>query len=146
MNDSTLELIGALIGLSRVTNGTVSEKDVSRQLVIDALCAVHNGKDEDKYTKKIRSRKLDMAPQCACCSHPCTSNMDYSVEQFKNNKPEIQQIKMQLIQQLSDIAANISISDHDAIAYLYKALFSMGMSLNAQALRKLLLEGQAYIN
>lgn len=143
--DKKFELIGALVGLTRTTNGTVSESDPLKELVKAAIAALYNDEDIHEFTEKIHERKNILAPQCAMCANPCGSNADYTFEEFRMLPAKIQKLKNELIKTVYEIIACGGGNSYEGISFVYRAIYLFGMSADEKSLQEAINQGKSFI-
>ena len=77
------ELIGALIGLARATEGTSPTKEIY-QTIIQGLTkynAIDISDDEVRdLIQDVRSKKKLLVPECSKCQAPCGRNDEYDMQ------------------------------------------------------------------
>ena len=104
------KIISALVGLAgAVQNGKKS--DETDDVVINALArrvAMFDKAEEDEAAEKVRSEKFKVSPNCATCLSPCGNTSDYDFARFYGEPENIQKVKTQMFDELTQLAVNLS--------------------------------------
>ena len=92
-------LVGALIGLARVTDGnphllTPRVREVLRSGL--ALCQ-REPDTCDRQIPAIHAMKAQLAPDCARCTHPCGKNDDFDLSLLSQDPEKERKIKLDLL-------------------------------------------------
>lgn len=86
------ELLGALIGLARATEGTSPTKEIY-QTIIQGLTkynAIDISDDEVRdLIQDVRSKKKLLVAECSKCQAPCGRNDEYDMQNMWNAKEDI---------------------------------------------------------
>ena len=101
------ELIGALIGLARATEGTSPTKEIY-QTIIQGLTkynAIDISDDEVRdLIQDVRSKKKLLVPECSKCQTPCGRNDEYDMQNMWNAKEDIRGLKISVLEKIHRIA------------------------------------------
>lgn len=121
------KLIGALIGLSRATDGNehlISSS--STAVIIESLTAHEDDRSIlEELLRRAGDEKRKMVPDCFLCANPCGRTSDFDLAQLQRADPEIRELKVQILSGLKRIAASApGIYDEKL---LYKGLVVIGM-------------------
>ena len=99
MTPAQEHLVGALIGLARVTDGnphllTPQVREVMRSGL--ALCR-REPDTCDRQIPAIHAMKAQLAPDCALCTHPCGKNDDFDLNLLAQDPENEREIKLELL-------------------------------------------------
>ena len=123
-------LIGALIGLARATEGNEHlVNEGTAKLVMEGLCAARSADTAgmEQMLPRITEEKRRMVPDCFYCACPCGRTSDYNMTWLKKLPEDLRQLKLQILETITDAAEHskaYSGSDHEVF---YLALFAVGM-------------------
>ena len=102
------ELLGALIGLARATEGNefllTPETD---HLIAHALDSAINGSpaEHTAYLERVTFEKQRLVPDCFRCGAPCGRTEDYGVSLLRSIQTPSAQKRLQLLHALCELAA-----------------------------------------
>ena len=123
------QLIGALIGLARATEGNEHMiTDSTAHTLVEGLLAVSNAENLEAdallaMTKKVSAEKQKLVPECFRCACPCGRTFDYDMESLQNAPVPIRNLKLRILACCSAAAGQ-----REGISpLLYRALYSVGM-------------------
>jgi len=137
------ELLGALIGLARATDGNAHMLSESTgHVTAEALAALDN-KDADPQvlTLQVREEKRKLVPECFRCASPCGRNQEFDVSAVGKEREGIRMLKGKI---LSAICELTSCGRPVEATLLYRALFCLGCDdWEEEDLRPLLREVEA---
>ena len=133
---SNEEVISALIGLAGACNNNPKTLRTDRVL----LRALAGELDADA----VRTEKFTVAPDCAVCASPCGNTSDYEMDRLYTADREVREVKMQILEAMRETAKSLLQTPKAEINLLYKALLYVGSDLDADTLRALLTEVQAF--
>ena len=114
------DLIGALIGLARATDGSehLINPDATR-VIRDALAP---DADPETHLPRIEAEKRKMVPDCFLCASPCGRTASYDMTRLDTAPEAIRTLKFQILAALRTLAA-AGTADH----LLYRGLIAIGM-------------------
>ena len=101
------ELIGALIGLARATEGTSPTKEIYQTIIrgLTKYNAVDISDDEVRdLIQDVRSKKKLLVPECSKCQAPCGRNDEYDMQNMWNAKEDIRSLKISVLEKIHRIA------------------------------------------
>lgn len=136
------ELIGALIGLARATEGTSPTKEIY-QTIIQGLTkynAIDISDDEVRdLIQDVRSKKKLLVPECSKCQAPCGRNDEYDMQNMWNAKEDIRSLKISVLEKINRIAmwvchAGEAGANEKINNTLCEALFMIGYAENTEML------------
>ncbi len=133
------ELTGALIGLTRATEGNehlVNEH--TDKLIIEGLFATltnvnFNNETLKELIKKVDAEKERLVPDCYHCESSCGRNENFDMESLWNDHEDIRSLKSLILFGIRGIAAYayhaavLGYTDKEIQNFFYKALFAIGM-------------------
>ena len=92
-------LVGALIGLARVTDGNPHLLTPQvREILRSGLALCRREPDAcDRQIPAIHAMKSQLAPDCARCSHPCGKNDDFDLDLLAHEPENEREIKQNLL-------------------------------------------------
>lgn len=123
-NNIQNELIGALIGLARATDGNEHLiTDSSTAVIVESLRASDPAHMEVMLTR-VEEEKRKMVPNCFTCACPCGRTDPYDLNQLDNAEPQVRELKIQILSQIRNLAHS---SMKDIEPLLYKALIVIGI-------------------
>lgn len=132
------DLVGALIGLVRATDGMVNMTENTFNIILDGLRML--GTDEMSDSDEIQSMidrvhidKHTLVPDCSVCGSPCGRTEDYdwkSVRKRAESGSELDVYKLKVLDILQRLSDSIKIDElkaDDAMRFLIcRAVFSLG--------------------
>ena len=133
------QLTGALIGLARATEGSVSSvTEDTHRLVMEALFATLTNVNFDndaieELTRRVEEEKQRLAPDCSVCRSACGRNDNYDMEKLWNANEDIRSLKSLILFGIRGMAAYayhaalLGYTDEEVNRFFYKALFAVGM-------------------
>ena len=136
--DAGSDLVGALIGLVRATDGMVNMTENTFNIILDGLRML--GTDERSDSDEIQSMidrvhidKHTLVPDCSVCGSPCGRTEDYdwkSVRKRAESGSELDVYKLKVLDILQRLSDSIKIDElkaDDAMRFLIcRAVFSLG--------------------
>ena len=123
------QLLGALIGLARATDGNEHLINPSATgLILECLIASRETLTEERMTallQRIDEEKRRMIPDCFTCAAPCGKNNAYDMGQLQEEEPQVRALKQQLLAGIQAMAVrdNPETAEH----FFYKALVVIGI-------------------
>ena len=133
------DLFGALIGLA-TTCATNQKTEHTDEVIVEALrLAADQTADEAAFaamTEKVREEKFTIVPGCRYCDSPCGNTSDYDLSLLSIYPPEIRDVKMQILQALTERIEKFK----DQAMMLYKGLSFVSYDMDEEALKELLAE------
>ena len=136
--DAGSDLVGALIGLVRATDGMVNMTENTFNIILDGLRML--GTDERSDSDEIQSMidrvhidKHTLVPDCSVCGSPCGRTEDYDwkpVRKRAESGSELDVYKLKVLDILQRLSDSIKIDElraDDAMRFLIcRAVFSLG--------------------
>ena len=136
--DAGSDLVGALIGLVRATDGMVNMTENTFNITLDGLRML--GTDERSDSDEIQSMidrvhidKHTLVPDCSVCGSPCGRTEDYdwkSVRKRAESGSELDVYKLKVLDILQRLSDSIKIEElkvDDAMRFfICRAVFSLG--------------------
>ena len=133
------ELIGALIGLARATEGNDHMvSDSTAAVVVEGLRATLDREHAETdalqtLIKRADEEKRKLVPSCYQCAAPCGRTNDFDMKKLRHAEEEICALKQRLLdimRETADLAYQAEAQgrkDERVYKVLYKALFAIGM-------------------
>lgn len=141
MNKESAELIGALIGLVRATDGAENVTESTYDIVISGLEAALGDADDvslRELTDRAHEDKHRLVPDCSVCGAPCGRTADYD---FENVIRAGDEGKLRLLGALGKAAGVLrragGEADAGACRLLCMAVFALGEDWSWQELQSL---------
>ena len=134
------QLTGALIGLSRSTEGNAHKlSDTTASVVVEGLFATLTNVNFDNEAllhilQRVEEEKRKLVPDCYACAASCGKNNDYDMKELWNADEDIRSLKSLILFGIRGIAAYayhaavLGYKDEKIHQFLYKALFAIGTS------------------
>lgn len=134
------QLTGALIGLSRSTEGNAHKlSDTTASVVVEGLFATLTNVNFDneallRILQRVEEEKKKLVPDCYACAASCGKNNDYDMKELWNANEDIRSLKSLILFGIRGIAAYayhaavLGYKDEKIHQFLYKALFAIGTS------------------
>ena len=134
------QLTGALIGLSRSTEGNADKlSDTTASVVVEGLFATLTNVNFDNEAllhilQRVEEEKRKLVPDCYACAASCGKNNDYDMKELWNADEDIRSLKSLILFGIRGIAAYayhaavLGYKDEKIHQFLYKALFAIGTS------------------
>ncbi len=127
MNFYRKQLLGALIGLARATDG--NEHLITpelTQVLLECLYADPATQDEyDSYLRKVDNVKRSMVPDCFLCTNPCGKNSAYDLADLEFQPEQIRNAKYDILRTLMETER--SKPDFAMERKLYRGLIAIGL-------------------
>ena len=132
------DLIGALIGLVRATDGAVHMTENTFNIILEGLYMhgsyVRPNSDEiSSMIDRVHTDKYTLVPDCSACGSPCGRTTDYDWESVcrraeSGSELDVYKIKvLDILQSLSDSIKIGELRSDDAMCFLIcRAVFSLG--------------------
>lgn len=143
-NDSvSQQLLGALIGLARATDGNpttaaTADAAISGLLALTPEAALTSW-DLHAVLEQVRLEKHALVPDCAVCMNPCGHNDDYSADLLLTAPAEILEKKLEILRLAQSLAAHLTDAPTPEKCFpLYKALFVLGEDWEPQELQEVI--------
>ncbi len=149
------ELIGALIGLARATDGSVTPDITTYRIIIEGLFTTitnvnFNDETIKSMTEQVRNEKSKFVPKCSSCELPCGRNNDYDMQKLWNDNENIRSLKSLILFGIKGMAAYayhamvLGYTDNDLNKFFCKALFTIGEDSDMDTLLPIVLETGKY--
>ncbi len=146
------QLTGALIGISRASNGNehlLTEEITS--LIIESLFATLTNVNFDNDSlndllNRAKAAKKSMVPDCFSCASCCGRTDDYDMNELWNADEDIRSLKSLILFGIRGMAAYayhaavLGCHDKSVEDFLYKALFVIGEDMAMEELLPVVLE------
>ena len=121
------QLIGALIGIVRATDNAPGDEETF-QVIVDGLKM--DGEDEvliENQYKLSMNEKFRLVPDCMICKTPCGRTFNYDMNDlWEEADEELKQAKIDLLNDLIEVAKSNPSYTKEAESYLYDGLFAIG--------------------
>lgn len=135
---ATNRLLGALVGLARVTDGNEHLiRSSCTALIAEVLSFVLTSSKPEKdiledYIKRIEEEKWQLVPDCRFCASPCGRHNAYDLARLYSADPEIRDLKYLLLSGACRIAAcarrwQLLGQSKELDRFLYTALIVIGI-------------------
>lgn len=99
------QLAGALIGVVRALDGSVSPTPETYPLLLEGLQALEEGEDRQaRLTHRLHLEKAALAPDCALCAAPCGRTADYDLSALSAAPESVRREKLALLTALRALA------------------------------------------
>lgn len=127
MQSLKTELIGALVGLARATDGNehLISKDSTTAILTCLNAAPSNQEELHFYLNLVDEVKQKMVPDCFHCANPCGRTSAYDLSALDKEPPEIQQAKLAILSRLYALAKDDENPDRSPL--LYRGLIALGL-------------------
>ena len=131
------ELTGALVGLSRATDGGMKATPEMWRLMIEGLFTTVTNVNFNENTireliGRVHAEKARLAPDCAGCAAPCGRTGDYDMNLLWNADEDIRSLKSLILFGVRGMAAYahhamvLGYTDDEVNRFFAKALFVIG--------------------
>ena len=141
------ELLGALIGLARATDGNTHPTESTWRIMREGLAAAGGGLPAEKsgeLTERVREEKRKLVPRCSVCASPCGRNRDHDLTELLREPPELRSLKALLLFGVMGLARRgpsaPGAGEADAGRFFARVLFALGEELDREDLMPLVLE------
>ena len=134
-------LTGALIGLSRATDGDTEPDERTWRTLAEGLLALAGDRTEEELgelTGRVREEKKRLVPRCSVCASPCGRNADYDMALLESDPAETRALKAAILAEARTLAAKPGSGGEEEGRFLAKALFAVGEEWDADQLRPIL--------
>ena len=124
------QLIGALIGLARATEGNDHMiTDSTYDTLVEGLLTVSNAGNMDTaallaMTQRVTAENQKLVPECFRCACPCGRTFDYDMGNLQNAEAPIRDLKLRILACCCSLAQR---GTKDLSSLLYWALYAVGM-------------------
>lgn len=127
------QLMGALVGLARATNGGCDMSDSACRAMI---CGLTHPNPDEGVVKLVRNAKRDLVPACSVCANPCGRTEDFDPSHLKRENSMIRERKLALYELLRCIARQTEGQepDRETARFLFEGLFRIGYEETADSL------------
>ena len=145
------QLTGALIGLSRATDGNTQPTENTYKLLIKGLFTTITNVNFNETTIKalideVHAEKESLVPRCSDCGAPCGRNDDYDMTKVWDADEDIRSLKSLILFGIRGMAAYayhagiLGYSNQRVNEFLAKALFAIGEDWGMDELLPVVLE------
>ena len=150
------KLIGALIGITRASNGNESilTKDTDKLVVESLLAASPNAVANETTLQALIDRAVEekkrIIPNCFYCESTCLRKMDYDMTSMQNENKAVRAVKLELLAAIQKLAAVsyqeelTGIINKERNEFFYTALYAIGMDWSEIELRSVLEQAVSY--
>lgn len=112
MNRISAELIGALIGLVRATDGAVNVTENTFDIVASGLVAARSEEADDEtlrgLIRQAHEDKHRLVPDCSVCGAPCKRTADYDFYAMYERRDEVCLLKLRIFDRLAGLAEAVA--------------------------------------
>ena len=145
------ELTGALVGLSRATDGGMQATPEVWHLMIEGLFTTvtnvnFNEKTIRELIGRVHAEKARLAPDCAGCAAPCGRTSDYDMNLLWSADEDIRSLKSLILFGVRGMAAYahhalvLGYTDDEVNRFFAKALFAIGEDWGMEELLPIVME------
>ena len=145
------ELTGALVGLSRATDGGMQATPEVWHLMIEGLFTTvtnvnFNEKTIRELIGRVHAEKARLAPDCAGCAAPCGRTSDYDMNLLWSADEDIRSLKSLILFGVRGMAAYahhalvLGYTDDEVNCFFAKALFAIGEDWGMEELLPIVME------
>ena len=150
------KLIGALIGITRASNGNESilTKDTDKLVVESLLATSPNAVANEDTLQSLIDRAVEekkrIIPNCFYCESTCLRKMDYDMTSMQHEDAGVCSVKLEILAELQKLAAISYKEELDGIfnkerkEFFYTALYAIGMDWSEDELHSVLEQTQAF--
>ena len=145
------ELTGALVGLSRATDGGMQATPEMWRLMIEGLFTTVTNVNFNENTireliGRVHAEKARLAPDCAGCAAPCGRTSDYDMNLLWSADEDIRSLKSLILFGVRGMAAYahhalvLGYTDDEVNRFFAKALFAIGEDWGMEELLPIVME------
>ena len=145
------ELTGALVGLSRATDGGMQATPEMWRLMIEGLFTTvtnvnFNEKTIRELTGRVHAEKAQLVPDCSSCAAPCGRTSDYDMNLLWSADEDIRSLKSLVLFGVRGMAAYahhamvLGYTDDEVNRFFAKALFAIGEDWGMEELLPIVME------
>ena len=145
------ELTGALVGLSRATDGGMQATPEVWQLMIEGLFTTvtnvnFNEKTIRELIGRVHEEKARLAPNCYSCTSRCGRNDDYDMRLLWSAQEDVRSLKSLILFGVRGMAAYahhammLGYADEEVNRFFAKALFAVGEDWDMDELLPVVME------
>ena len=145
------ELTGALVGLSRATDGGMKATPEMWRLMIEGLFTTVTNVNFNENTireliGRVHAEKARLAPDCAGCAAPCGRTSDYDMNLLWSADEDIRSLKSLILFGVRGMAAYahhalvLGYTDDEVNRFFAKALFAIGEDWGMEELLPIVME------
>ena len=145
------ELTGAMVGLSRATDGGMQATPEVWHLMIEGLFTTvtnvnFNEKTIRELIGRVHAEKARLAPDCAGCAAPCGRTSDYDMNLLWSADEDIRSLKSLILFGVRGMAAYahhalvLGYTDDEVNRFFAKALFAIGEDWGMEELLPIVME------
>lgn len=138
------ELIGALIGLARASDGHQTTASTHKAMIEGLFTTLTNVNFNEETIRsqieKVRREKEALIPGCSSCESPCGRNDEYDMAGLWTEQEDIRSLKSLILFGLKGVAAYayhalvLGYSDEEVNNFFYEGLFAVGEDLDMEQL------------
>ena len=101
MRDEYKEMIGALTGVARASEGGMYLQEKTAALLQQALAvSPEDIPAVNAFTEAARAEKNRLVPDCALCASPCGRTADYDLRDIMHAEPAVRELKEEILKAL----------------------------------------------
>jgi hydroxylamine reductase len=136
------ELIGALIGLARASDGHQTSESTHRAMIEGLFTTLTNVSFKEEFIRyqidRVRQEKEKLIPGYAACASPCDRNDEYDMNKLWTDNEDIRSLKSLILFGLKGMAAYayhalvLGYSDEEVNNFFYEGLFAVGENLDTE--------------
>ena len=146
------ELIGALIGLARATEGNEERiSETTDTIILEGLFATltnvnFENQALEELRKRVEAEKEKLVPSCFACLSSCGRTNDYDMKELWNAQEDIRSLKSLILFGIRGVAAYayhakvLGYTDAEVNRFFYKALYAVGTDWGMEELLPIVLE------
>ena len=139
------KIISALIGLVGAINNNGKTQNTDKVIANSLLFIEQNPsctlEQIEHQAKEITQEKFRISPDCETCKAPCGNTSDYDMQRFYEASPEVQRIKLEMIQTCKELVRKYSDEEKTELPEIvYKALAYLGFDMQPASYEKLIEE------
>ena len=130
------ELVGALIGLARASDGHQTRSSTHKAMIEGLFTTLTNVNFNEKtilsQIETVRHERDLLIPGCSACASPCGRNDEYDISRLWTDDEDIRSLKSLILFGLKGVAAYayhalvLGYSDEDVNNFFYEGLFAVG--------------------
>ncbi|MDD6306885.1 MAG: hydroxylamine reductase [Clostridiales bacterium] len=138
------ELIGALIGLARASDGHQTSVSTHKAMIEGLFTTLTNVNFNEEtilsQIETVRQEREALIPGCGVCTSPCGRNDEYDMTRLWTDNEDVRSLKSLILFGLKGVAAYayhalvLGYSDEEVNNFFYEGLFAVGEDLDMEQL------------
>ena len=138
------ELVGALIGLARASDGHQTKASTHKAMIEGLFTTLTNVNFNEEtilsQIETVRREREALIPGCSDCASPCGRNEEYDMTRLWMDDEDIRSLKSLILFGLKGVAAYayhafvLGYSDEEVNNFFYEGLFAIGEDWNMEQL------------